>query len=485
MPLGVAGRNARSLGEDPDLEEVPGLARAWIELGVGNPGARAHQLNLPRLKGAFIAHRIAVLELSFENVGKDFHVPVRVGRESRTGSNGVFVDYPQRAETHVSGVVVIGKRESVMTVQPTVVGVAALIGAANGELSFFNHVQILSDDKDLWKCSVRGLSMHPVHSPRSTSAAETRIFNFRHTFLNVSYCVMDLRTLHHFLVVAEEGGISAAARKVNLTQSSLSRQIKAMEDELGFELLVRSAHSVSLTPAGEVIVKNGTRILRAWDDAVANARSAGSSITLRIGYAPSLSNDILAPALERFRQTHPNARVSLFDQSTVEMRAALLEGKLDAMIGLPLPSDKGSIEWEELRQQGCNLAVPVNHPLAKKSKVGPEEIAEFPLLMFDKENYSDYWAWVTDYFKAHSLNAKIAGEFDGVTSMFAAVDANLGVGLVASGSRVNDPSRVKLIKVSPGPEPIIVSVGRCVNREPNPAVDVFVAEVKLVARDLQ
>ena len=89
---------------------------------------------------------------------------------------------------------------------------------------------------------------------------------------------MDLRALHHFLVVAEEGGISAAARKVNITQSALSRQIKAMEDELGIELLTRGAHSVSLTPAGEVIVRNGARILRAWDDAVVSARSAGSLI---------------------------------------------------------------------------------------------------------------------------------------------------------------------------------------------------------------
>ena len=296
---------------------------------------------------------------------------------------------------------------------------------------------------------------------------------------------MDLRALHHFLAVAEEGGISAAARKVNITQSSLSRQIKAMEDELGFELLERGAHSVNLTPAGEVIVKNGKRILRAWEDAVESARVAGSLLTLRIGYAPSLSNEILAPAIERFRQTHPNARVSLFDQSTAEMRAALIEGKLDAMIGLPLPSDQGTIEWDELRCLAWSLAVPSSHPLAKKRKVGPEDIAQFPLLMFDKENYTDYWASVTDYFKSHALNAKIAGEFDGVTSFFAAVEANLGVGLVASGSRVTDPSRVKLVNVSPAPETIKVSVGRCMNRAPNPAVDVFVAEVKSVARELR
>ena len=295
---------------------------------------------------------------------------------------------------------------------------------------------------------------------------------------------MDFRLLQHLIVIAEEGGISAAARKVNVTQPALSRQMKALEDELGFAVLERGAHSVALTRAGEVLVKEGTRLLAAWEQTVAKARAAESEIVLRIGYAPSLANEFLGPAIERFRQIHPQARVSLFDQSTAEMRAALSDGKLDAIICMPGGGDSPSIEWQTVHQRNLWLAVASSHPVAGSGNVTPEQVVEFPLVMFDREHYEDYWRRVTEYFKGHKLNAKIAGEFDGITSLGSAVEANMGVALVAEGSRVGDAARVELLDLDPAPEPICVAIGRCGEREANPAVEVFIAEVARVAAEL-
>ncbi len=72
---------------------------------------------------------------------------------------------------------------------------------------------------------------------------------------------MELRQLRHLLTVGESGSITAAARKLRLTQPALSRQIKALETEPGTALLERGAHSVALTPAGEVLVSEGRSCL--------------------------------------------------------------------------------------------------------------------------------------------------------------------------------------------------------------------------------
>ena len=71
--------------------------------------------------------------------------------------------------------------------------------------------------------------------------------------------LMELRLVRAFLAVATEGSITAAAARLHLTQSALSRQIKALEDELGVALLERGAHSITITPAGEILVRDGTR----------------------------------------------------------------------------------------------------------------------------------------------------------------------------------------------------------------------------------
>ena len=72
---------------------------------------------------------------------------------------------------------------------------------------------------------------------------------------------MELRQLRYFVAVAEAGNISRAAQKMFLTQSALSRQIKALEDEIGQCLLERQAHSIRLTPAGETLLREARELL--------------------------------------------------------------------------------------------------------------------------------------------------------------------------------------------------------------------------------
>src|SRR5262245_46179939 len=134
---------------------------------------------------------------------------------------------------------------------------------------------------------------------------------------------MELRQLRYFVAVAEERNISRAAQKIFLTQPALSRQIKALEDEIGQCLLERQAHSIRLTPVGEALLREAGEFLQRADQLLERVRSAGYSVRLRVGYAPSLASGLLTVAVENFVQKHPTAHIELFDLSTKEMLAQL------------------------------------------------------------------------------------------------------------------------------------------------------------------
>src|SRR5512139_1295543 len=159
---------------------------------------------------------------------------------------------------------------------------------------------------------------------------------------------MELRQLRYFVAVAEDGNISRAAKRIFLTQPALSRQIKALEDEIGQCLLERRAHSVRLTPVGEVLLHEARELLQRAEQVVERVRAAGSGVRLRVGYAPSLAAGLLSAAVENFTQAHPEARVELFDLSTKEMLAALENDELDVVVSVGQPHDARGLVWTPL-----------------------------------------------------------------------------------------------------------------------------------------
>lgn len=98
-----------------------------------NPFAGAHELDLTRLENAAIAEAVLVLESAFDDIGKDFHVSMGMGWKPAARGDVVFVDDAKASKAHVGRIIVVGERERVMGFEPSMVGVAALSGAADGE----------------------------------------------------------------------------------------------------------------------------------------------------------------------------------------------------------------------------------------------------------------------------------------------------------------------------------------------------------------
>ncbi len=296
---------------------------------------------------------------------------------------------------------------------------------------------------------------------------------------------MELRQLRYFVAVAETGNISRAAKKIFLTQPALSRQIKALEEEIGQCLLERQAHSIRLTPAGEVLVGEARELLQRAEDLLAKVRVGGREMRLRVGYAPSLAAGILSAAVANFTQALPDVRVELFDLSTKEMLAGLDSDKVDVVVTVGQHSETRGLAWVPLARVKWQLAVNRNHPMALRSKIAPVEIAEEPLLVYCQRDYPEYWEFVTNWFRGHRLRPRIAGEYDGIESLMAAVESGLGIALIATRTADRLPKHVRLKTLASAPHPICISAGFRASRATNKPLAAFVEALRKAEPDAQ
>jgi DNA-binding transcriptional LysR family regulator len=194
---------------------------------------------------------------------------------------------------------------------------------------------------------------------------------------------MELRHLRYFLQVAETLHFGRAASRLGMAQPPLSRQILDLEKEVGTQLFHRTTRGVALTDAGVVFAQRAAQILAASDEALLEAREAGTgrSGRLVIGFVHSLSYSMLPAVLPGFRHRHPGIQVSLREVNVADKESALLSEQIDVGIYRPIVRHP-EIELLPIHEEGFVLALPALHPLAKRRRVPVASLANEPLILF-------------------------------------------------------------------------------------------------------
>ena len=203
-------------------------------------------------------------------------------------------------------------------------------------------------------------------------------------------------------------------------------------------------------------------LIWAWGVTVAVVRvqAVGQVLTLRVGYAPSLTAGFLAPAIAAFTQRHPQARVELLDLSSVEMESGLAQETLDLAVMVEPQKASATVEWTRLREEPWRLVLHASHPLLKKKSIEPADLNRERLVLYCQRDYAEYWRQVTQWFKEQKIDAHVAGEYDGANSLVAAVEAGLGVALVVERSARIFSDRVVFRPLKPAPHPVCIAAGR-------------------------
>lgn len=196
---------------------------------------------------------------------------------------------------------------------------------------------------------------------------------------------MELRHLKYFAKLAETLNFSEAARMLCITQSTLSQQIKQLENELGTSLLIRSSHGVALTEAGALILPHVRQVICETEACAQrikdlNSIAAGS---LSIGVTYSFS-PILTETLLLFMKQYPNIKLNIFYKPMNELMELLRERAVDFVLAFKPTQQVEGVESHILFQNYLAAIVSVNHPLAKKEKVTIPELENYDLALPSK-----------------------------------------------------------------------------------------------------
>ncbi|WP_084598852.1 LysR family transcriptional regulator [Actinoplanes subtropicus] len=197
----------------------------------------------------------------------------------------------------------------------------------------------------------------------------------------------DFERWRSFQALAEELHFTRAAARLHLTQPALSQHIRALERQLGAELVVRHARGCTLTPIGERVFEEATRLLADADAAAARIRAAvrGREGRLRLAYTRSARGGRVDALVARFRREHPQVEVVPETGWTAPNVAGLLAGRFDAAFVRP-PLDEPALVCRHLDSEELLLAVPENHPLAARRRISRPDIVGLPAVMWPREN---------------------------------------------------------------------------------------------------
>lgn len=255
---------------------------------------------------------------------------------------------------------------------------------------------------------------------------------------------MELRQLRYFAKAAEILNFSDAAKSLNIAQSSLSQQIKQLEDELGTLLFIRNSHSIRLTEAGEMMLPFALRTLHEAESCAERIHDLQKLLTgsLDIGVTHSFS-PILTESVISFMKMYPGIKLNIIYKQMNELMELLTKREIDFVLAFKPIQSLPDVESHILFQNSLSAIVGNNHPLASKERVSITELEKYELVLPSKglQARNAFDSIVTDY-----NNFKIRIELNDVNTLLKLVRQTSLVTVLAEDS-IYDVRDVKAVPI--------------------------------------
>ncbi|OPY95295.1 transcriptional regulator [Bradyrhizobium sacchari] len=242
---------------------------------------------------------------------------------------------------------------------------------------------------------------------------------------------MELRHLRYFIAVAEEGSLlTAAQRRLNTSQPSLSRQIRDLESEVGVQLLERQARGVVLTDAGRVFLDHARLALLQVEAATDGARRTAQPQrpVLSMGFMVGLEVMWLPHLLRILREEEPEIEVTLCSQSSPELALALTRGKLDVAF-LRREKQSTGLTFKLLAKEPLIAVLPADHHLASRKRIRPQDLVR-EIYVSSARTSPVLHAVIQDYASKVGIVLKAKYEGENISSAMSLVASTGGVTLV-------------------------------------------------------
>jgi DNA-binding transcriptional LysR family regulator len=240
---------------------------------------------------------------------------------------------------------------------------------------------------------------------------------------------MDLRQLEMFRAVAEQGTFTKAAVRLKVSQSAVSRQVQLLEHELGGSLLRRSGKGVSLTAAGELLLRMTHRVERDVEEALAEISQthALQRGTLHLGGGMTVCLYILPRLLKKYRRLYPGVDLRVTAGSSEKILERVRAHEIDLGL-LTLPIVARDMEVVPVLKEELVVVTAAGHPLSRERNIDPKSLSKFPLILY--ESGSNTRKVLDQYFLEEEISAPVAMESENVEIIKAMVAINLGVTII-------------------------------------------------------
>ncbi len=247
---------------------------------------------------------------------------------------------------------------------------------------------------------------------------------------------MEIRTLRYFLAAAREENMSRAAEQLHVTQPTLSKAMKALEEELGRKLFTRRSFSIRLTDEG-ALLRDLAEDLVSMADRITQSFAALDDITggdICLGLAESYQIGTLARAIREFREQYPGLRYHITSGDTEQVTEKLDRGLLDFSV-LAEPPDASRYDWLVFpRGDVWGLVFRADDPLAEKGSVTADDLVGLPLFCSEQSWRSDIPRWCGERMKDLRLEGSFRLSYNG------SVFAREGLGYLLTFDRLIDTS---------------------------------------------
>lgn len=241
---------------------------------------------------------------------------------------------------------------------------------------------------------------------------------------------MDYRHLRYFLEVANQKSFSKAARQFHISQSAISRMIKALETELGVTLFMRNAKTVELTEAGAIFLGHAKRCMFSFDHLKSDFENEFNlkQDTIEVGLPPITNAHVFGRFLSEFKKKYPQVEIKLYEYGSKMIEHSVREGVVDVGIICTVPNKE--FESFFISQDNMNVVMPADCPLAKNRTVPLKVLSEYPLVSYrDDFNVHDD---ILEACEKVGFTPKIVFETSQRELMLQTVASGLGVAILPS-----------------------------------------------------
>lgn len=244
---------------------------------------------------------------------------------------------------------------------------------------------------------------------------------------------MELRHLRYFCAVAEEQSFTLAARRLHVSQSGVSGQVRDLEQELGVALFRRNQRSVSLTPEGSAFLSEARDILDRTDRAVEMVAQAakGHRGKLKIGLCGPATAPFLPRLIREFRKREPGILLSLRDLDPAHQPEALMSGEIDVGFTRGIPASlRGTLASEVFFREPLVAALPHGHELESINAISLKNLADDRFVLYARENAPELFDAILSLCRRARFSPDIVDTPSLWQSVLTMIEAGEGVSIV-------------------------------------------------------